>query len=228
MARCRHSPRWRGLPHRLGPDRARRDAAQELSYRRLLERLDHWFEAGVRSALPVAVPCRSGCAACCHGPFDISAADARLLGEAVAALPNPLADAIRIRANRQLEAGTTITTEWQSPWHVSSLSEDTFDVMCDALEQEPCPALDPESGACLIHADRPATCRLMGMSVRTPEGDLLDNLCPIQAQFPDYAALAPTPLDLMQFEVDAAQMDLEAMADGWHATTVAGAIAAGS
>ncbi len=97
--------------------------------------------------------------------------------------------------------------------------------MCDALEQEPCPALDPESGACLIHADRPATCRLMGMALRTTEGDLLDNLCPIQAQFPDYAALAPTSLDLMQFEVDAAQLDLEAMADGWHATTVAGAIA---
>lgn len=96
--------------------------------------------------------------------------------------------------------------------------------MCDALEQEPCPALDPESGACLIHADRPATCRLMGMSLRTLEGDQLENLCPIQSRFPDYAGLAPTPLDLMQFEVDAAQMDLEAMAGGWHSTTVAGAI----
>jgi len=64
----------------------------------------------------------------------------------------------------------------------------------------------------------------MGLSLRTTEGDQLENLCPIQSRFPDYAALAPTPLDLMQFEVDAAQMDLEAMAEGWHSTTVAGAI----
>lgn len=143
----------------------------------------------------------------------------------MAALPAPTADAIRSRARHQLELGTASTPEWRSPWHVSSIAEDALDLMCDALEQEPCPALDPESGACLIHADRPATCRLMGMSLRTTEGDQLDNLCPIQSQFPDYAALAPTPLDLMQFEVDAAQMDLEAMADGWHTTTIAGAIA---
>lgn len=150
-----------------------------------------------------------------------------MVGEAVGALPEPTAGAIRERARRQLEAGMSATPEWQWPWQVSSLGEDAFDRMCAALEQEPCPALDPESGACLIHADRPATCRLMGLSLRTTEGDQLDNLCPIQSQYPEYAALAPTPLDLMQFEVDAAQMDLEAMGQGWRSTTVAGAVAGG-
>lgn len=170
------------------------------------------------------VPCRSGCSACCQGPFDISAADARLVAEAVATLPPTVQDDVRERAARQLEAGAHLVPAWRAPWHAGELDETAFDLICDSLEHAPCPALDPETQACLIHAKRPATCRLMGLSVRTSEGDVLENPCPIQGQFPGYSELAPTPLDLMEFEVDAAQCDLDAMAEGWHSTTVAGAI----
>lgn len=45
------------------------------AYAQLLARLDQWFAAG-RAAGGV-VPCRGGCTACCHGPFDISVADVR-------------------------------------------------------------------------------------------------------------------------------------------------------
>jgi Fe-S-cluster containining protein len=38
---------------------------------------------------------------------------------------------------------------------------------------EPCPALDPESGACELYASRPLTCRVFGPPVRSgPEGGL--------------------------------------------------------
>ena len=70
----------------------------------------------------------------------------------------------------------------------------------------------------------PATCRLTGLALRTPEGDLLENVCPIQAEFPDYLVLAATPFDLMRFELAAAEHDLESMDQGWYSTTVAGAI----
>jgi Fe-S-cluster containining protein len=178
----------------------------------------------VTAAGPGVVPCRTGCTACCLGPFDISAADARLLGAAVAALPPQVGDAVRQRAGAQLERGHAAAPGWCAPWLAGETDEATFDAMCEALAADPCPALDPVDGACLVHAARPATCRLMGLGLVTPDGDLLENLCPIQDRFPGYAALAPTPLDLMQFEVDAAHEDLFAMAEGWHATTVAGAV----
>lgn len=170
------------------------------------------------------VPCRIGCTACCLGPFDISAADARLVGLAVAALPGEVRDAVRARAAAQLQDGREASPDWRPPWRAGDTDEAAFDAMCDALATTPCPALDPDTGACLVHDARPATCRLMGLALVTPDGDALENLCPIQDRFPDYAALAPTPLDLMQFEVDAAHEDLAAMAEGWHATTVAGAV----
>ncbi|MGH7536460.1 MAG: hypothetical protein ACREMG_12905 [Gemmatimonadales bacterium] len=57
------------------------------AYSLLLERLTEWFEEGRRQH-PGVVPCRAGCTACCHGPFDISVADAELLREAVGRLPD--------------------------------------------------------------------------------------------------------------------------------------------
>ena len=195
-----------------------------MPYHDLLTTLDAWFATGAQAAGPGVVPCRSGCTACCHGPFDISAADAREVALAVEALPPEVAVGVRERATAQLRAGNEASPQWQAPWRPTDAGEDAFDAMCDALATSPCPALDPASGACLIHEHRPATCRLTGLALRTPEGDLLENICPIQAEFPDYLVLAATPFDLMRFELAAAEQDLESMDQGWHSTTVAGAI----
>jgi Fe-S-cluster containining protein len=195
-----------------------------MTYLDLLATLDTWFSEGTAAAGPGVVPCRSGCNACCHGPFDISAADARLVALGIDGLDVVVAQGIRERAGAQLRAGSEVAPQWQSPWRPVDTGEDAFDAMCDALEASPCPALDPESGSCLIHSHRPATCRLTGLALLTVEGDLLENVCPIQAEFPDYLVLAATPFDLMRFELEAAEHDLEAMDEGWHSTTVAGAI----
>lgn len=195
-----------------------------MTYISLLTTLDTWFADGVAAAGTGVVPCRSGCTACCHGPFDISAADAREVARGVAALPPVVASSVRERAALQLRAGSDAAPAWQAPWQTFDAGEDAFDAMCDALATWPCPALDPTSGACLIHAHRPATCRLTGLSLRTDEADILENVCPIQAQFPDYAALVATPFDLMRFELNAAEHDLAAMEEAWYSTTVAGAV----
>lgn len=139
-------------------------------------------------------------------------------------LPPDVAAGIRDRAEQQLHRGHAAVPAWSAPWRADEANDATVDAMCDALSDAPCPALDPASHRCLIHAGRPATCRLMGLAIGTPDGEVVANLCPIQQQYPDYQRLDPTPLDLMAFEVDAAHHDLAAMADGWYSTTVAGAV----
>lgn len=195
-----------------------------MTYSSLLTTLDTWFARGLTAAGPGVVPCREGCTACCHGPFDISPADARLVREAVDALPNDVAVGIRSRAAAQRARYAAMVPGWGSPWEVAALSEEAFDALADALAHEPCPALDPERGSCLIHSSRPATCRLTGLGVVTLEGDVLDNVCPIQGDYPAYTALAPTPFDLLRFEDAAEREDQLASDAGWVATTVAGAV----
>jgi len=195
-----------------------------MSCRALHETLDAWFARGLAAAGPGVVPCRRGCSACCHGPFDISPADAALVAEGVAALPEAERAAVRARAAAAVRRCEELEPGWRAPWDVDALGEQAFDALGDRLAGEPCPALGADGG-CLIHAHRPATCRLTGLSLSTPEGDVLENHCPIQARFPRYAELPPTPFDLQGFEAGAEREDGLAAARGHVTTTVAGAIA---
>jgi len=195
-----------------------------VTYRELLATVDAWFARGTAAAGPGVVPCARGCNACCHGPFDVSPADAALIAEGVAALPEPQRAALRARAEKQLSRYSQLLPNWKAPFEVDALDEQAFDALTEKLAREPCPAL-ADDGACVLHAHRPATCRLTGLSLRSRDGDVLENFCPIQSEFPAYAALAPTPFDLQAFEEQAASFDAEAVAAGHASTTVAGAIA---
>lgn len=167
-------------------------------YRTLLQRLDRWFADG-RRATGGLVPCRDGCSACCHGPFDISVADAELVEEAVARLPHEVRARIAARAGALLETMRKLEPGWERPYDIADLGEDRFDRLTDALVAEPCPLLD-EGGRCTIYADRPLVCRMIGLGMRTPIGRVIENACPIQDRFPAYAALAPLPFELEAFE----------------------------
>lgn len=192
-------------------------------YPGLLADLDAWFREGVRAAGSGVVPCTTGCTACCHGPFDISPADAALVGEGVRKLDPESREALRSRASAQLARYREVVPEWNAPWDVGVLGEERFDLLSETLAELPCPALDA-TGTCQIYAYRPATCRLMGLSLVTPEGDLLENACPIQADFPAYESLPPTPFDLLRFEYEAEEVDERVTAAGWCVTTIAAAI----
>lgn len=194
-----------------------------MTYRTLLPILDDWFRGARAAAGEGVVPCRSGCTACCHGPFDISAADAQVVAAAVAQLDPTAQEAIRDRARAERERYREIVPAWGPPWDVTALGDDAFDAIVDALAALPCPALDPD-GHCLIYRDRPATCRLMGLPLVTESGAVVENACPIQEQFPRYAALTPLPISLESFEDAAEGADVVAMEAGWTVTTVAGAI----
>jgi Fe-S-cluster containining protein len=168
------------------------------TYRQLLTRLDAWFAAARRDAAGI-VPCREGCTACCHGPFDISVADAELIGEALDGMP--AADRARVteRARALLARMRALQPDWSPPYAVDALGEDRFDRLTDALAAEACPLLD-DTGRCGIYADRPLVCRMIGLGMRTPAGRTIENACPIQERFPGYASLAPAVFELEAFE----------------------------
>jgi Fe-S-cluster containining protein len=111
--------------------------------------------------------CRLGCTQCCIGPFAISQLDVRRLraGWKELAAADPVrAAAVRLRAEEYVAAA--------GPGYpgdpVSGLLEDE-DALPEALDELPCPALDPETGGCDLYAARPMTCRKFGPVTRTSD-----------------------------------------------------------
>ena len=180
-----------------------------LTYHELLARIDQWFaDAAIRH--PGVVPCRPGCSACCHGPFDISMADALLLREGLVRLPAADRERISERSGGLLHRMQALEPGWGPPWDPSDLGDARFDALTEQLATEPCPLLDHD-GRCLTYEFRPLVCRIIGMPMVTHGGDVLENDCPIREQFPGYAALDPAVFDLEGWE-DGEQACLEAAA----------------
>ncbi len=182
-----------------------------LRYRELLERLDRWF-ADTAKQHPGVIPCRAGCSACCHGPFDISAADTLLLKAGIAALSQAEQEGVRARGQALFELIRQQAPAWKAPYDVAELGEERFDGIAESLAEAPCPMLD-ERGSCLVYQDRPLVCRLIGLPMMTADGELLENACPIQEQFPDYALLDPQLFDFgalqdaeIRFNAEAAEV----------------------
>lgn len=113
--------------------------------------------------------CRLGCTQCCIGIFSITQLDAARLRAGLATLeqqdPNRAA-AIRRRAAESVQRltpnfpgdATTGRLDESDPRHE------------DFANDEPCPVLDPTTGACELYAARPITCRVFGPPVRSAEG----------------------------------------------------------
>ena len=195
-----------------------------MTYRELLGELDEWFARGVSDAGHDVVLCRRGCSACCNGPFDISAADAQMVAGAVNRLPPETAGQVRRRALNQIIKYHEAAPWWETPWNIDVIGEEPFDRLSEQLASRACPALG-EDGSCLIYENRPATCRMIGLSLVTPDGGIMENDCPILDTSREYAELSPTLFDLERFEVGADNQDVAARNAGWVRTTVAGAIA---
>jgi Fe-S-cluster containining protein len=106
--------------------------------------------------------CRRGCYQCCIGPFPITALDAVRLraGFAELAVRDPLR-ASRVRERAQASVARFVSAFPEDP--IAHLLE-----IEDAGDDELCPALDPQSGACDLYTARPITCRTFGPAVRLP------------------------------------------------------------
>jgi Fe-S-cluster containining protein len=117
----------------------------------------------------------------------------------VAQLPEEERREVVRRGGALLERMLALEPAWGPPYAVDALGEERFDRLTEALATEPCPLLD-DAGRCRIYADRPLVCRMIGLSMRTPAGRVLENACPIQDRFPGYAELAPVPFELEALE----------------------------
>jgi Fe-S-cluster containining protein len=133
----------------------------------LIQIVDAAMAEAARRSGPWLV-CRVGCTECCMGPFPINQIDARRLRRGLAELDarNPeRAREVRERA-RQYVARISRDFPGDPVTGILAESEEAEARFANFAEDEPCPALDPETGACDLYAARPITCRTFGPPVR--------------------------------------------------------------
>jgi Fe-S-cluster containining protein len=123
--------------------------------------------------------CRLGCTQCCHGVFAISALDALRLQQGLAALRE--ADPARAAQVRQRAEASVAALSAEFPGDPqtgilgdSDADRERFEAFAN---DEPCPALDPSTGACDLYAARPLTCRIFGPPVLSEDGLGMCELC---------------------------------------------------
>jgi Fe-S-cluster containining protein len=144
--------------------------------------------------------CRPGCTQCCIGVFPINQLDALRLRRGLANLEKrkpERADRVRERAR---EAVTRLSVDFPGDpvSGVLDQREDAAGRFADFANEEPCPALDPETGNCELYESRPMTCRVFGPPVRSKDGLGVCELCYQGASEEEIAAceMKPDPDDL--------------------------------
>jgi Fe-S-cluster containining protein len=133
------------------------------------EQLIHIVDATMAEAVARSgnwLACRIGCFQCCLGPFPITQLDAVRLRYGWRELDqHDPARAARVRQRAQ-EAAERILRAYPNDPLRSVLNQE------DAFEDDPCPALDRETGACDLYATRPIMCRTFGPAVRFGDGSV--------------------------------------------------------
>lgn len=173
--------------------------------------VDHTMAEAVRKS-GSWLACRIGCTECCIGPFPITQLDALRLRQGLRALT--LSDPQRATRVRERAHASADRLRQSYP-------NETLRTVLEADEagaDEPCPALDPETGACDLYDARPVTCRTFGPAVNLGAGPLaICELCYQGASTEEIAACAVT-LDLEAHETGADEETLVAFAlteDAW-------------
>jgi Fe-S-cluster containining protein len=123
--------------------------------------------------------CHPGCSQCCIGVFPISQQDAFRLREAIAKLEQTDPEKSQRIHARATASRTRLTPHFpgdpntgilnpdfeSSPLFADEILAESGDALGDT---EPCPVLDPATGACDLYAARPILCRTFGPPMRTP------------------------------------------------------------
>jgi Fe-S-cluster containining protein len=144
--------------------------------------------------------CRPGCTQCCMGVFAINQLDALRLRRGLADLERLAPErAARVRERAQ-ESVRRLSPEFPGDPATGVLREgdEAEQQFADFANDEPCPALDPETGNCELYESRPMTCRVFGPPVRSEDGLGVCELCFQGASDEEIAAceLKPDPENL--------------------------------
>jgi Fe-S-cluster containining protein len=113
------------------------------------------------------IACRPGCTNCCLGPFGITQLDALRLRAGLRNLES--ADPVRAEAVRSRAAQYVAVIAPSYPGDPASGALDDEDALPEAMDDVPCPALDPCTGRCDLYDARPIMCRTFGPVTRTGE-----------------------------------------------------------
>jgi Fe-S-cluster containining protein len=115
--------------------------------------------------------CRKGCTQCCYGPFAISQLDAWRLRKGLDDLKSsdPKRAARVSRRAQQSVKRLSATFPGDPKTGILGEDENAEAAFADFANDEPCPVLDPATGACDLYAARPMTCRTFGPPVRSGE-----------------------------------------------------------
>lgn len=148
--------------------------------------------------------CRPGCTQCCIGPFAINQLDAARLCQGMEELATRDPERVaRVRSRARASVARLSATFPGDP--ATGLLEEGEEAearFAEFADDEPCPALDPQTGTCDLYAYRPMTCRTFGPPVRSgPEGGLgVCELCYHGASDKEIAAceMVPDPDNLEQ------------------------------
>lgn len=158
--------------------------------------------------------CRIGCTECCMGPFPISAIDAERLRRGMAELEQrDSSRAARIRGRARAYMAR-LERDYPGDTVATVLAEE------EAAEQEPCPALDPETGACDLYAARPMTCRTFGPPIGFGgEAIAVCELC--------FQGASDAEIAACEVEVDLADLEESLVAELPRVETIVGWVLAG-
>jgi Fe-S-cluster containining protein len=144
--------------------------------------------------------CRAGCTHCCIGVFPINQLDAMRLRRGLHHLEKSDVDRANRVRERACEVMHRLTEEFPGD-PVSGVLEEGIEEterFAGFANDEPCPALDPETGNCELYEFRPMTCRVFGPPVRSEDGLGVCELCYRGATVEEIAAceMKPDPDDL--------------------------------
>jgi Fe-S-cluster containining protein len=141
--------------------------------------------------------CRKGCTQCCYGPFSISQLDAARLRKGLndLTISDPQRAAQVSKRAKQAVKRLAANFPGNAKTGILNEDEDAEERFAEFANDEPCPALDPETGGCDLYSARPMTCRVFGPPVRSgPENGLaVCELCYHGATDEQIAACEMTP-----------------------------------
>lgn len=144
--------------------------------------------------------CHPGCTQCCIGVFAINALDAVRLREGLKKLEKLAPERARRVRERARDAVSRLSKNFPGDPATGLLYEgdEAKRRFADFANDEPCPALDPDTGLCDLYESRPMTCRVFGPPLRSEEGLGICELCFHGASDQEIAAceINPDPDDL--------------------------------
>lgn len=125
------------------------------------------------------IACRPGCTQCCVGVFPINQLDAARLRQGLTRLEGCEPERASHVRQRAREAVSRLAYDFPGDPITGLLDEgeEAEQRFADFANDEPCPALDPETGLCDLYEARPMTCRVFGPPVRSQDGLGVCELC---------------------------------------------------